>query len=183
MLQQLHQKEGVYFTRKVKFVHQKGRRMSCDVFTSTSSHPWLCFMFMKFCNPHSANGERSSSWGAGHKLSGGPTSSGGLCGCPRASPLCWDKTFPPEAEAVTALATEVSSPSPEGKPCSLECLGPCVLASLMDSTTDFDTTLCPVGHLSLTTKAQKSTVLLSYFRDEIRVGQIYLKDSFEFYWK
>lgn len=161
--------------------------MSCNVFTGSAFHPWLCFMLRRFCNPHSANEERSPCWGAGHELSGGPTSSRGSCWCPRASPLCWDKTFPPEAEAVTTagdagLGIEVSSPSPEGNLSSLGCLGPCVLAGPMDSTTDFDTTLSPVGHLSLTTTAQKSAGLLSplqaTFLIKIGVFQIYLKGCF-----
>lgn len=166
---------------------RKSYKMSHNVFISSTFHPWLCFTFERFCNPHSADGEKSPCWGVEHKLPGGPTSPGGLCWCPRTSPLYWDKTPTPSWSSYHCRRCWScywgQFPFPRGSLSSLGYLGPCVLASLMDSTADFGTTLSPVGCLSLTSTDQKNTGLLSllassYFLDEISVFQIYLKGSF-----
>lgn len=52
-----------FIKKKVCILSSSTRKvdmMSCNVFTSSTFHPWLCFMFIKFCNPHSANVEKLS---------------------------------------------------------------------------------------------------------------------------
>lgn len=108
--------------KKVSIIQSSTRKsygMSCNACSSSAFHPWLCLIFMRFCNPHSAHGDRSPCWGVGHKLSSGPTSSRGLCWCRRTSRLCWTKPSHPKLKQWVLQEMLVWVLRPEGNLSSL----------------------------------------------------------------
>lgn len=100
---------------------------------------------------------------------------------PQGIMIMLDKTLPPKAEAVSTAGDAGLGIEARGEPQFSGYLGPCVLASLMDSTIDFGTTLSPVGHLTNHSSSKKhwsAKPPTSHFLDKIDVFQIYLKGSF-----